>query len=162
MNTPAADTDQGALASSSLSETKPRIVVGLDGSASSDAALRQAARLAKALDTSLEGVTAWAYPIALSAYPVMTLPSFEDSARNIAEEAANRIFGNRWPEWFTIVVAEGNAAHVLITQSEGAEILVVGSRGHGGFAGLLLGSVSAECAAHAKCPVLVAREPVVP
>ncbi|WP_308468541.1 universal stress protein [Rathayibacter soli] len=160
MNNAATDTQQGALAGSSSSETKPKIVVGLDGSASSDAALRHAARLATALDASLEGVAAWTYPIALSPYPVTTLPSFEDAARETAREAADRVFGTRWPDWFTIVVAEGNSAQVLIAQSEGSELLVVGSRGHGGFAGLLLGSVSAECAAHAKCAVLVAREPV--
>ena len=50
---------------------------------------------------------------------------------------------------------EGNAAKVLLEASEGARMLVVGSRGHGGFSGLLLGSVSAACAEHARCPVVV-------
>ncbi|MEO7007188.1 MAG: universal stress protein [Terrimesophilobacter sp.] len=59
MNTPATETDLGELVSPSASGAKPRIVVGLDGSTSSDGALRYAARLAKVLDTSLEGVIAW-------------------------------------------------------------------------------------------------------
>lgn len=49
----------------------------------------------------------------------------------------------------------GGAAKVLLNQSAGAQMLVVGSRGHGGFIGLLLGSVSAACAEHARCPVLI-------
>jgi nucleotide-binding universal stress UspA family protein len=54
-------------------------------------------------------------------------------------------------------VAEGPAASVLVDAAEGADLLVVGSRGHGGFVGLLLGSVSQQCVTHAPCPVLVVR-----
>ena len=55
------------------------------------------------------------------------------------------------------VLEEGNPAKVLIEQSAGADLLVVGSRGHGGFAGMLLGSVSHHLVAHSKCPVVVVR-----
>jgi nucleotide-binding universal stress UspA family protein len=55
-------------------------------------------------------------------------------------------------------VVEGAAAKVLVTEAEKAELLVVGSRGHGGFAGLLLGSVSQQCAQHAPCPVVIVRD----
>ncbi|MDQ1560876.1 MAG: hypothetical protein QOE85_217, partial [Actinomycetota bacterium] len=58
-------------------------------------------------------------------------------------------------QWFTEVTFEGNADEILIEQSRGAEMLIVGSRGHGGIAGVLLGSVSAKCAEHAHCPVLI-------
>lgn len=117
--------------------------------------MRQAIRLAEALDVSVEAVTAWRYPIALTAYPLGTVPDLEGAAREEATNAANRVFGKVWPQYFSLTLAEGNAAKVLMGKSEGAEMLVLGSRGHGGFAGLLLGSVSAECAEHARCPVLV-------
>ena len=58
-----------------------------------------------------------------------------------------------------IEVLEGPPARILLDASDGADFLVVASRGRGGFAGLLLGSVSAQCAAHASCPVLVVPDP---
>jgi nucleotide-binding universal stress UspA family protein len=136
-----------------------RIVVGLDGSDSSVRALEHAAKLAQVLRTSLEAIIAWSYPVALTAYAVGELPDLEHSARQVATEAINRVFGDTWPESLSLKVRQGNAAQVLITESAGAEMLVLGSRGHGGFAGLLLGSVSAECAAHARCPVLIVHGP---
>ena len=54
-------------------------------------------------------------------------------------------------------VLEGHPAQLLVTAAEGADLVVVGSRGHGGFVGMLLGSVSQHVAAHAPCPVLVVR-----
>ena len=64
-------------------------------------------------------------------------------------------FGPILPGWVSTSSLEGNAAQRLIDASEGAEMLVVGSRGHGGVVGLLLGSVSSACAEKAHCPVLV-------
>jgi nucleotide-binding universal stress UspA family protein len=57
------------------------------------------------------------------------------------------------------VTTEGPAAEVLVDAAEGADLLVVGSRGHGGFAGVMLGSVSQQCAQHASCPVVIVRSP---
>jgi nucleotide-binding universal stress UspA family protein len=67
------------------------------------------------------------------------------------------VFGEHRPGRLTVTVREGNAAHVLLEASRDAQLLVVGSRGHGGFTGMLLGSVSTACTEHASCPVLVVR-----
>jgi nucleotide-binding universal stress UspA family protein len=133
-----------------------RVVVGIDGSESSIEALRQGARFAQTFNTSLYAIDVWRFPVTV--YPPVSkiwLP--EDDAKQVVEECANKIFGNEWPTWFHGYVKEGSPAEVLIEESNGAELLVVGSRGHGGFAGLLLGSVSGQCAEHASCPVLVTR-----
>ncbi|MHB1172123.1 MAG: universal stress protein [Lacisediminihabitans sp.] len=72
---------------------------------------------------------------------------------------ADTVFGDDRPSWFQAAVREGSTTQVLIEQSKGAEMLILGSRGHGGFVGLLLGSVSAACAEHAHCPVLIMHGP---
>jgi nucleotide-binding universal stress UspA family protein len=75
--------------------------------------------------------------------------------RKVLDETVRAVFGDQPSAGFQRQVREGGAAMVLIEASQGATMLVVGSRGHGGFAGLLLGSVSANIAEHAPCPVLV-------
>lgn len=131
-----------------------RIVVGVDGSEESVTALRRAARIANALNASIEAVSTWRIP---SGYA--TVGEYEysplDDANAILSGAAKSVFGAKNPQWFTTATFEGNAADILIEQSKGAEMLIVGSRGHGGLAGVLLGSVSAMCAEHAHCPVLI-------
>ena len=67
------------------------------------------------------------------------------------------MFGSQWPEWVRTRVVEGYPARVLVEASEGADLLVVGSRGHAGFADALLGSVSTYCVHHARGPVTVVR-----
>jgi nucleotide-binding universal stress UspA family protein len=79
----------------------------------------------------------------------------EEDARTILKDASTAVFGVNIPDWFTSATREGNADQVLIDASKGAEMLIVGSRGHGGIIGVLLGSVSAICAERASCPVLI-------
>jgi nucleotide-binding universal stress UspA family protein len=138
---------------------KPRkIVVGLDGSQRSIAALRRAAELAQALGARIELVAVWQYPsIAGGGYPVDAV-LFESWARDSITEAKGQVWGAAPPEGLTALVRSGSPARILIEESRGADMLVVGSRGHGGFAGLMLGSVSMAVAEHAKCPVLVVHD----
>lgn len=130
------------------------IVVGVDGSESSIEAFRFAVRTAKAFGTSLKAVATWSYP-AGAEVAMLAGWSPEEDAREILETAARAVFGDARPAWFSSETKPGLAARALIEESVGAEMLVLGSRGHGGFVGLLLGSVSAACAEHAHCPVLI-------
>lgn len=132
-----------------------RIVVGVDGSESSLAALRRAARMAVALGTSVEAVTVWHVPVSFSEYPIALGANPAEDARSVLNTALDTVFGAQRPAWLHGYLAEGNAAKVLIDESENAQMLILGSRGHGGFVGLLLGSVSSACAEHARCPVLI-------
>jgi nucleotide-binding universal stress UspA family protein len=140
-----------------------RIVVGVDGSESSIGALRRGARIATALELPLEAVTAWHLPDVYGGYMGEAFrPDIEDialGAQAMLDDTVSAVFGPSTPPWFHGSVREGRTAQTLIDASEGAEMLIVGSRGHGGFVGLLLGSVSEACAEHASCPVLVFHEP---
>jgi len=132
-----------------------RVAVGVDGSAQSKAALQWAARVASALGCGIDAIVAWEYPTSYGFVMVpMGWPSEADSIATV-QGAIDEVFGEHKPANLRIVCEEGPARTVLIDASKGAEMLIVGSRGHGGFASLLLGSVSAACAEHAHCPVLV-------
>lgn len=138
-----------------------RIVVGVDGSASSIAALRYAARIATALGAPLEAVTTWTYPPFADAYLIADWSPQQD-AEQILDAAIGEAFDDSPPAGLTRTVLSGPTARTLIAVSETSGMLVLGSRGHGGFAGLLLGSVSAACAEHAHCPVLVVHTRTAP
>lgn len=133
-----------------------RILVGVDGSPSSLDALRYAARLADAFDAPIEAVTTWSYP-AFTPYQMVAEWDPEEDAKTIVDQAVEEAFGGNPPEGLTRTIICGPPARTLIEMSDSAGMLVLGSRGRGGFAGLLLGSVSAACAEHAKCPVLIIR-----
>jgi nucleotide-binding universal stress UspA family protein len=83
---------------------------------------------------------------------------FESSAKSIVENALAAVNGDGDSVEIERVVEEGHAAKVLLDAAADADLLVVGCRGHGGFAELLLGSVSHECTRHAHCPVLVVHQ----
>ena len=141
-----------------------RIVVGVDGSPSSRAALAWAVGQAELTGASVDAVTAWHYPVMVGGYawaPVSVLDQSADFAAIAAKELTEAISETVDPDSEVKVstsVQECNAAQVLLEAADGAGLLVVGSRGHGGFAGALLGSVSQHCAHHAPCPLVIIRE----
>ena len=132
-----------------------RIVVGVDGSEPSKQALRWGAHLAARFGARLDAVAAWDFP---TGYGFASVPADWDPARDMRQaldETVQAAFGDQPLPGLRREVREGGAARVLIEASQGATMLVVGSRGHGGFTGLLLGSVSSNVAEHAPCPVLI-------
>lgn len=137
-----------------------RIVVGIDGSRSSVAALKWAARQAELTGCTLEAVTTWDWPaafgVAFSYVPSDYSPS--DDARKILDDALEGVRREHSGLSIRATVVEGHPAPVLVEASRGADLLVVGSRGHGEFAGMLLGSVSEHCVTNAHCPVVVLRD----
>jgi nucleotide-binding universal stress UspA family protein len=135
------------------------IVVGIDGSDGAARALRFAAQEASLRGTDLRIVAVWNIPAAYYAgeamAPSIPVEQFERSMRAIAERQADECLDN-YPNLETsLVVAEGTPSQVLVEKSERADMLVVGSRGLGGFRGLMLGSVGHQCAHHANCPVVI-------
>ena len=134
------------------------IVVGVDGSASSLAALEWGAHQAELTKTALRAVTVWAWPTTYG-YPVPVATGFDPAAdaAKVLDDAVAGIRRAHPSVDLRTSVLEGATAKLLVEASKGAELLVVGSRGHGELAGMLLGSVSEHCAAHAHCPVLVIR-----
>ncbi len=135
---------------------RPEIVVGYDGSSSSKSAVRTAVTLAESLRADLRLISTWMSPISIAGY-AYSGSAQEEESRQVILEVTRDLFEGHVPGWFTTESLEGSAAQTLIAQSARSGMLVLGSRGHGGFAGLLLGSVSTECASHAKCPVLIVR-----
>jgi nucleotide-binding universal stress UspA family protein len=146
-----------------------RIVVGVDGSPGSLAALRFALGQARRSGSVVVAVHAWALPLSEAAPGpfLLELPGpggrpldeivdeLARGARARLEAALRQVEAEAEGIEVEARVVEGPSARVLIEASEGADLLVVGSRGHGGFAGLLLGSVSQQCAHHARCPVVI-------
>jgi nucleotide-binding universal stress UspA family protein len=144
--------------SETASSGRGRIVVGVDGSAGSGHALRWAARQAELTGAALEIIIGWQYPAFFGWAPAG--PDQVDFAKIAGETlsaAVSEVFGPEPPGWVSTRVIEGYPARVLVDASAGADLLVVGSRGHGGFADVLLGSVSTFCVHHAHSPVTVIR-----
>ncbi len=138
----------------SITGSGPRIVVGIDGSKDSLRALRRAAQAAPRFGAHLELVGAWDYPAGYGWAATTEWNPKDDMAREL-QNTVHEVFGHDRQAGLEVLLCKGNAAKVLLDRSQDALMLVVGSRGHGGFAGLLLGAVSANVAEHATCPVLV-------
>ena len=137
------------------------IVVGVDGSPLSITALRWAARLEPTVGGPIRAVAAWHLPTSGVAFAPYTGLEWnpETDATEILENALTEAYGDHRPEGLTAAVVQGFPAKVLLDQSRGASMVLVGSRGLGGFMGLLLGSVSRAVAEHAQCPVMVVHAP---
>ncbi len=139
--------------------TPKPIIVGVDGSPSSIDALHMAVTLARATGAPIEAVTAWQFPVMYDGTFPTEVWSPEGEAEAILAAALDAAFPSGVPGDVTSRILAGPSAAALIARSKEASMLVVGSRGRGGFRGLLLGSVSTTCAQHAHCPVLIMHRP---
>jgi nucleotide-binding universal stress UspA family protein len=137
------------------------IVVGVDGSPGSRKALTWAAAEAADHGANLTVINVWEHTLLPPAGSVSVSEHYvPDPSQRTAEDLIQVIkeeLGEEPPVLVQPQVKQGRPAKVLIEESVGADLLVVGERGHGGFAGLVLGSVSQHVAAYAKCPVAVVR-----
>jgi len=140
---------------------KKIIVVGVDGSAGSRKALTWAAAEAASHGADLVVVNVWEHTLLPPAGSVSVSEHYvPDPSQRTADDLLRVIkeeLGDEPPVLVQPLVKQGRPAKVLIDESADADLLVVGPRGHGGFAGLVLGSVSQHVAAYAKCPVAVIR-----
>ncbi|MFJ6619138.1 universal stress protein [Kitasatospora sp. NPDC091335] len=134
-----------------------RIVVGIDGSEPSKAALRWAVGQAVLTGATVHAVAAWEYPSLYGWFAPMVDDGFERTARRTLSAEINEILGPDRPVEVRESLVLGHAAEVLLDAAEDADLLVLGSRGRGTFARTLLGSVSTRCAVHGACPVVIIR-----
>lgn len=135
-----------------------RIVVGTDGSPSSIAALRWAARQAELTGAALEVLMTWEWPVTFAWSMVPNGNDPGGDCEKALDEVLVPIRASHPDLPIRANVIEGHPAPILIKASHGADLLVLGSRGHGAFTGMLLGSVSEHCVSNAHCPVLVVRD----
>ena len=136
------------------------IVVGVDGSEGSLRALRVAIDEARSHDAKLKAVNAWHIPaIVYESAAWAAVPNdrntYAKAAQDVLEKSLEKVGAAESGVEVATVVREGQPADAICEEANGADLLVVGSRGHGGFTGLLLGSVSQQCAHFAPCPVLI-------
>lgn len=146
-----------------MKTTRSTIVVGVDGSQESKAALRWALEEARVRRARLVCVHAWAFPSRAVAQALVgtaidsAVRATHDQAKELLAAAVSEVVDKAAGVPLRQAAIEGPPAQVLIRAAEDADLLVVGSRGLGGFAGLRLGSVSQQCAAYAPCPVVIVR-----
>jgi nucleotide-binding universal stress UspA family protein len=140
-------------------DTRPLVIVGVDGSAQARAALAWAAGYAEATGARVRAVIAWEYPVGFGYLPPAPNLNvdFEADATVALEQAVNEV-GKEHPDVaIDTRVVHGFAARVLPEMARDADLLVVGSHGRGALTEMLLGSVSHGCVHHAPCPVVVVR-----
>jgi nucleotide-binding universal stress UspA family protein len=148
--------------SADVTNSGPRIVVGVDGSPSSRAALRWAVRYAGLSGGTVHAVMAWYVPSTLGSYPWASLDEADDLHENSLKALQEVVRAEVEADDSHLTSAEvlnGHPAEVLLRAAADADLLVLGSRGHGRFADALLGSVAQHCVHHAHCPVLIMRHP---
>jgi nucleotide-binding universal stress UspA family protein len=149
---------------------RPAVVVGVDGSAGAKDALLWALAEARLRHWPLRAVHAWMFGYiggSVEGYPYwggslgsytslgIDLGDLHHAAEDLLERALADLKDEADGVEIDRQVVQGAAAEVLVSQAAPGDLLVVGSRGHGGFAGLMLGSVSQQCVHHAPCPVVV-------
>lgn len=139
-----------------------RIVVGVDGSPGSKTALKWAMNQARLTGATVEAITSWQDPAQYGTAYGWTAAAFEGDTfatamAKVLDETVAEVSAEL-PHPVSVlaqVVVQGHPAEALLHAATGAQLLVVGSRGHGTFAGIILGSVSQHCVQHASCPVVV-------
>jgi nucleotide-binding universal stress UspA family protein len=134
-----------------------RIVVGVDGSEGSAKALDWAIVEAINFPARLELVTAWAFPMALGYAWTNSPAEVRREVQRMADSSVSYVAEVAPDVIVRSALHEAEAGPTLVDFSTGADLLVVGSRGHGGIRELLLGSVGTYCSRHARCPVVIVR-----
>jgi nucleotide-binding universal stress UspA family protein len=138
------------------------VVVGVDGSTESIAALGWARRYAAATGARVRAVHAWHYPTAFGVPPEGKAPpsvtaEVEQGMRDDMARAVAQAYPDREDTQPETALRYGHPVEVLIDESKNADLLVVGHHGHSAFTGMLVGSVSIHCVTSAACPVVVVR-----
>ena len=133
------------------------IVVGIDGSENARRALSWAVEEGRLRHAAVEAVHAWDSPVHIGfGGAIVTDPApHEDAARTLLDREIASVPAVGLPAPITRLAVRGSPAWALLETAKSADLVVVGSRGRGGFAGLLLGSVSQQVAQHSKCPVVI-------
>ena len=144
-------------------DVRGRIVVGVDGSDHSVLALRWAVAQAALTGADVEVIASWQWPASAGGFLPWENLDMSGVTRKAVETAVASVVGDGDGDQSAVsvrtTIVEGYPAKALLDAAQGAELLVVGSRGHHAVSGLLLGSVGLHCATHAPCPVLIVREP---
>lgn len=139
-----------------MGEDKGRIVVGVDGSQGARRALEWAVHEAEIRGATLLVIHTWMYPYVGSPAFVQVDPTLlRDAAQELLDRSVAEVHAQHPSLSVEKILVEGSPAHALIDAGGDADLVIVGSRGRGGFSGLLLGSVSQQCVHHAPCPVVV-------